>query len=454
MKTKPRLAVLLPLILLLFATLFQSQSSILEQTGQYQAAYRWLPWRHDLLEKAGISAAANGDFAGAIPFLKQARLKNSLTVQGQNTLANAYWLTDQPDLALAEWESLYIGANYNTEQLLQMIHLYHQRGDFLREADVAQTGLRFAPDVAEFYWRLGLLKIAESPLEAIPLFEQMRTLNPPPGYRLDELLLTLDRALLADSPAYRLAISAQALASLGEWTLAQAALERAIEIDAAYAPAWALLGETRQQTGTGDALEALEHAGLLDPLSATTQAHLGLYWQRQNDFEKSSQYFLQAARLDQNNPIWLMNLGALAFQKGDVPLSYAYYQGAVEIAPKDASVWRALALFCLKTEGCLEQDGYPAALKARMLDLQDWRNADILGQVLMALGQDESARVIYARAISLAPQEPAPRFHLGLLYLRHGNAKSARLYLQEALDLDPKGALAENIRHVIERYLP
>jgi tetratricopeptide (TPR) repeat protein len=454
MKKMPRHAVLIPLILLLLWTLFQSQNNFLEQNGRFLEAYRWQPWRVDLLEKAGLAAASGADYQAAIDLLLQARQRNALSLAGQQALAEAYLQTGQADLALNEFEQLVDGQAASPEVLLQMARLYHRRAEFHREAEIATLGASLAPDVAEFHWRFGLLKMAEAPLEAYPFLERVQALSPSPGYPARDLILVLDRASLVDSQSYRWTLSAQALASLGEWLLARQALERAVAFDPAYAPAWALLGEARQQTGVADSLPALEKALQLDPASASAYAYLGLYWQRQQDFIRAEQAFQRATALEPDNPYWLFNLGELALSRGQVPVAHAYFLQAVRVAPESALAWRALALFCLQTEGCLREDGLPAALKARNLAPDDWTSAETLGRVLMALGEEDSALALLARAVAMAPAESSPRFHLGLLYLRQGNPRLARQTLQEALALDPEGPLAETIRAVLARYLP
>lgn len=454
MEKRIRPAVLLPLILLLFVTLFHAYLLGLEKAERFQDAYRWQPWRGDLLEKAGFAAFAEADYDTAIASFLQARQNGALSAAGQRNLAEAYLQSGQPELALQEWEALLQNGLADEEILLTLSAAYHQRGDFEREAQILQRGIQSAPQNAEFHWRMGLLKLAEAPLEAFPFFERVQALDPQPGYPLRELILTLDRAILADSAAYRLTVSAQSLAALGEWQLARQGLERAVQADPAYAPAWGLLGEARQQTGSDQALPALQKSLQLDPTSASVYAYLGLYWQRRNDFVRASQAFRQALQWEPDNPVWWLNLGELAYRQGNLPDSYTYYLRATEIAPQDAGVWRALALFCLQTEGCLEQDGRPAALKAHSLEQDNWLNSDTLGQVLMALGHDVDARFFYERAIRLAPGQVAPRYHLGLLDLRQGEGDSARQNLQTALELDPNGPLAGAIRSVLERYLP
>jgi tetratricopeptide (TPR) repeat protein len=454
MNNKSRLAVILPLILLLFLTVYQSQVTTLEESGQFQAAYRLNPWRHDLLEKTALAQLESREFESAIPLFEQARLKNSLTSRGQLALADAYLQTGQPDLALAEWQALYARGVYDSQMLLQMARLYHQRGEFEREQQIAQAGIQSEPGLAEFYWRMALIKMAESPLEALPFLERVQALDPAPDYRAREFITALDQASLVDSPTYHLAASARILASIGEWDLAQAALERAIAADPEYALAWGLLGEIRQQTGRGEALEALERALWLEPASALNRVHLGLYWQRRGEYYKASQQFAEAARLEPNNPLWLVNLGQLSLLQGDVMQAHEYHLRATRAAPQDAFAWRSLALFCLQTESCLADETLQAAQSAYRLDLDDWRNADLLGQVFAARGDSQSALTFLSRAVELAPAEAAPRFHLGLLHLRNGDAQLARQTLQEALALDPDGPLADTIRSVIERYLP
>lgn len=454
MKIRPRLAVFSILILLLLLTLFPLFGYFLEKNGRFEDAYHFLPWRHDLLEKEGLLAISEDDYLRAIDFLEMARQKTVLTSNGQMALAQAFWYSEQADFALQEWETLFEKRVYSSEMLLNMAQIYHQHGNYDRELLICQTGVDKFPGLAEFTWRLGVLKMADSPLDSLPYFEQAQALNPLPAYHLTEFLSALYRASLSDDDAYQLTVSAQMLGSVNEWILAQQALERAVTETPTYGPAWALLGEARYQTGVGDAYAALERALIYAPDRILTRAYFGLYWQRRNDFQKAIVQFEQAARLDPQNPLWSMTLGELSYRQGDLIQSYAYYLLAVQSAPQDAAAWRALALYCVQTESYLNETGLLAALKANTLAPDDWLNPDALGQTLMALGQNESARRMFVRAMELAPDEPAPRFHQGLLFLRMGENGLARQHLRDALALQPQGELADDIQHVLKQYFP
>ncbi len=455
MKNKPPLKTFIPIILLLFGVTFQVHLVELERQSRFLEAYHWQPWRHNLLEQAGAFALSQNNPQQAIALLTQARQKNSLTPAGQLTLAEARWQNGQSQDALREWETLRAQNLLQDPQLLQrMARHYHQNAEFAREAEILQTGLALMPNQVDFLWQFGLLKMAESPLEAIPVFEQIRTLDAQTEYPLTDLLRSLDRASLNDSSAYQLTLSAQSLAALGEWNLARLALERATTNDPSYAPAWAMLAEARQQTAQPQALEALQRAIHLNPQEASAHAYLGLYWQRQNQPEKAALAFQRALELEPGNPYWLISLSETSFANGQLTAAYAYAIQSTRIAPQNADTWRALAFFCLRTEACLKQDGLSAALKVRQQTPNDWRSAHLLGQVFMALGEDSSARALLKRAIQLAPQEAAPRYHLGLLHLRRVETDLARENLQEAFLLAQGSPLAETIQRVMERYLP
>jgi tetratricopeptide (TPR) repeat protein len=453
MKNRPRLAVFLLLILLLLIVLFPLLGYFFEKKGKFIEAYRLLPWRHELLQEQGLLVAGHAPLEAIILF-QQARLNHALDVTGQLALAQAYHQTGQPDLALQEWESLFGQKKYTSAMLLLMAQIYHQRANYPRELEICQIGAQVFPDIAEFYWRMGLLKLADNPLLALGFFEQTQKLDPQPVYRFPELFLTLQRAALSEDLAYQLSISAQTLASFNEWTLAQQALEKAVAISPAYGPAWALLGEVRQQTGKGDAYIALKNALIFAPDLLLTRAYFGLYWQRRNDFQKALLQFEQAARLDALNPLWLMTIAELSFRQGAVEQSYQYYLRAVELAPEDAAPWRALALYCVQTEFCLKETGLNAALKANTLAPEDWRNPDALGQALMGLGQNESARRMFILSSQLAPEEPGPHFHYGLLLLRMQETDLAYQSLQKAKTLASSGPLAESIQNTLSRYFP
>jgi Flp pilus assembly protein TadD len=58
------------------------------------------------------------------------------------------------------------------------------------------------------------------------------------------------------------------------------------------------------------------------------------------------------------------------------------------------------------------------------------------------------------KAIALAPQEPAPHYHLALAYLESGKNALAYDKLLDTLALDPDGTYGWHAKRILEQYFP
>ena len=146
-----------------------------------------------------------------------------------------------------------------TAQVLSDRREYHQA------AQLWQQALEADPGSAHAHYQLGLIQSLTNPEEAADHLQQAIALDPGLEPSARKVLDALRQAKVVDDRAYQLTITGQAFASLEEWDLAQAALETAVGLDPEYAEAWAYLGEIRQQTGSGNSLDALREAVSLDP---------------------------------------------------------------------------------------------------------------------------------------------------------------------------------------------
>jgi tetratricopeptide (TPR) repeat protein len=282
---------------------------------------------------------------------------------------------------------------------------------------------------------------------------QAAALDPALDETVQSLRLELNRAFLEEDRAYQFTVSGRALASLGEWDLAAEAFRRAVEADAEYAEAWAWLGEARQQTGQ-DGRPQLARALLLNPQSASVHALDGLYWLRQGDPDRALSAYEKAAALEPENAAWQTALGDAATASGDMLAASEHYRRAVALAPEDPAAWRALALFCLENSTDVENTGLAAARHLLELAPGDWLTFDIAGRVATILVAYVEAETHLLKAIELAPQEPAPHFHLALAYLESGQAALAYDKLQDTLSLDPDGPYGWQAQRLLEQYFP
>lgn len=438
------------LILLLLISVYTTLGSYFQLSGQYELALVWVPWQPDRFEWAGVSAAKAGQAARAIELLRQARDTGRLSAEGRQLLGELLWQAGEQKNALLEWDIL-LQADAPSQALFERLSdAYLVWGRLDEESRLVIRGLALYPDSVKLTLRRARWLMTENPPQALPLLESLQSVD-----RRDagSLLSALKQALSEEDPAYQLTVCGRELASDGEWYLAERAFSRAIALDPTYAEAWGWLGQARQANGTPGALEALQQAVALNPQSASLYGQLGVYWQQQNRWAQAQSAFESAARLEPENPVWRAALGDVLAWGGDIPAAYAHYEAATQLAPHDASAWRNLALFCARHGSYLEESGLPAALKARALDKEDWRNSEALGRVLMALGQNESARRMLLEAIQQSPAQASPFYYLGLLYLRMERRPMAEQSLRLSLLLaQPKGTYADLAQRVLTRY--
>jgi tetratricopeptide (TPR) repeat protein len=419
-----------------------------------ELAARRLPWMPELYEMAGMAALQAGEYKYAISLLKTARLKSALTPDGQFALGEAYLSTNQPETALAEWQTLPNGHPATVRAAPYLADADHAQARFDDEERVLRQWLALDPQNADVHYRLGRLLFADAAPEAIALFEFAAAASPQFKPGADGLRVALKTALANPDPAARLASCGQTLAAMGEWHLALRAFDRATRMDAGNALAWAWLAETRQQLKEDQPLGALQRAIQLAPASAQIRAMLGLYWQRQGNWQEARAAFDEAARLEPQNAIWQISLGDVYVHLGNLMTALAYYQKATSLAPDNAQTWRALALFSLENGSDVDGIGRNAALRAYALDSENVQNLDILGRTLMATEQYDAAETFLVRAQAAAPQVAAPAYYLAFLYLETGKMDLAKKYFQLAQTLDPAGPIGGQATELLARYFP
>ena len=149
-----------------------------------------------------------------------------------------------------------------------------------------------------------------------------------------------------------------------------------------------------------------------------------------------------------------MALGSASEQTGDLVAAYEYYVHAVELAPDDASTWKALVAFSVNNEVDVDITGMPAARKLVGLAGDDWQSYDLAGQAEFALENFPAAIIYINKAIQMSPTQAAPALHLALVYLQTGEREQAYSYLSLAKTFDPNGPLGWQAGRLLEQYFP
>jgi tetratricopeptide (TPR) repeat protein len=420
-----------------------------EAAQAYASAAARIPWMPYLWENAGVKAMQGGDAENAIVFFNKAIEHRAISKLGWLYLGIAYQKRGELLMAVKAWEKA-LPLAQATSNLASAERLM---GNFAGAIEYWRANITLEPEDATAHYTLGLLLTAITPDIALPELMQAVKLNPDLDIPVQSLRNALNTAFLSDDLAYQFLVSGRALGALGEWDLAVEAFHNAIAERFNYADAWAWLGEAEQQQGL-DGKHDIEQALAFGPESAMVQGLYGMYLQRQGQPDAALAAFHKAADLEPSNPGWQMALGSATEQAGDLVGAYGYYFQAVELAPADASTWRALVTFSVTNNVDVEVTGLPAACKLVDLAPTDWRSYDLAGQAEFLLEDYIAAEIYLKKAIQMSPTQAAPALHLGLVYLQTSNLISAYSYLNLARTLDPNGPHGWQAGRLLEEYFP
>jgi tetratricopeptide (TPR) repeat protein len=211
------------------------------------------------------------------------------------------------------------------------------------------------------------------------------------------------------------------------------------------------MGEAEGQLGR-DGLTDLARALELDPSSAVVRGLRGLYWKRVQEFDRALVEEQIAAELEPSNPAWQAAIGESHYLLGDLATALLDFQHAVDLAPRDPTYLRLLAVFCAENSVHIEDIGIPAALKAVELKPGDPQMLDTLGWSYFASGKYTLAEQTLSEAVKSDPLNFSAHLHLAMTYLAVGRASEAYDELILVRDESRDDGLAAYADHLIGRY--
>ena len=382
------------------------------------------PWRTDLWEKAGHYALESGDTDLAISSFKEAASRGCLTLQGYQSMGDAYLAAGNPYTAVQVWQAA-ITIHSPSETLLSKIIPVQREMedpalvDSLKSLlNLQQSKGAFISEIFKTTSELGLLLAVENPAAASPYLLQAAELNPQ-NTTAGDLAFTIQRALTYQNPAYVLVFVGRELAKQGRWDLAKKAFQKTTIIQPDYAEAWAFLGESVQhlEDDTNEnPLDILEIALEIDPYSLSANLLTAAYWKRVGDPDQHYRYLINAAEIDPQNPKILVDLGDAVAVLGELEAGYDYHLEAIRITHSDPTYLRTLVDYCIRYNYLLDEVALPTAREAVIKENANAPSLDTMGQVLFRLGDIHNAHRFYTRSIIRDPDYAPAHFHLGLLY--------------------------------------
>ncbi len=417
-------------------------------------AAQHLPSRPELWGQAGSLALEGGDPQAAVQYFEHAA-RQALSPSGQLQLGEAYLQTGDRDSARLIWENLANQAQPVPEALEHLISFALEDGDFSGAISSLQALTILQADKAHNYYQLGLLIATRDPEASLVYLARAAELDSDYTARTRVLQRGISTSRLDDDPAYRLMGAGRALASLEEWLYAAEAFRQATILRPDYAEAWAYLGEALQHSPLADqsresGFPELEQALEIDPGSLSATTFLALYWQRQSRYDLALEAIQSAASLAPNNPVLQVELGNTLALQGDLEAAYLAYLQAIRLAPTDPGYYNYLVGFSLTYDYHVREVALPASRQALLLSPDDPASLDMMGQVLLQLGDLVNAERFFNRAIESDSEFPAAYLHQGMLYLLLNQGEQAYQSLSQAVRLAPltaAGKLAQKLLH-------
>lgn len=433
-------------------------------------AARRLPWRADLWELAGRYALQGGDYKTAIRYLEQANQNSStnhfstqddLSIQGLTDLGDAYHGAGNLPSAILAWQQAVAIRGSSSGLAERLAEAYLALGDYPAAMAELETLIFLQPDDAQAHYRLGLLIASEDPELALEHLKIAIGLDPALETQVSRIRRAVLSARFAEDQAYTLLAAGRALASLGEWELAEEAFREATLVRPEFAEAWAYLGESRQHLSVqgelseeGDGLAEIRKALELDPGSLAAHTFLALYWTRRAQYDLALESIRSAISLDPKSPVLYSELGRILAQSGNLYGAFSAYQQAIVLAPDDLTYTRLLVEFTLKYNFRIEQVTLPLARRLVILDPQDAANLDTMAKVLIELGDLAGAERFLSRALMADPDYAPAHLHMGLVHSLREDQAAALIEFRLAASLAPQSPTGEHALRMMETYLP
>ncbi len=412
-----------------------------------------IPDRAVYWEQAGQFAWVAGDPHSAIHYLQRAEAIEDLSIDGWIALGDSYQRTGEIAAATAAWEQAISRGGDPRTLYEQLSEIYQSEGNYSK-LYLALKNLAQVQPSPETFLQLGLLGAIFEPDAAFAYLTRAAELDPALAEPSEEMQRAIRRARLIDEdPAFLFTAVGRSLAAMGEWELAAQSFERAIEVNPAYAEAWAFLGEAQHKNGQ-EPLAALEQAYTLAPDSIAVNTFYALYWQRRGQPGRAVRLLQTAADQDPDNPALMAELGSAVAAAGDLETGLQLFLQAVAVEPQNIVFWRLLAGFSIANDLEIEEIGLPAARQAHFLDPADAAAIDLIGRSYMSLGNSVLAERFLLDALRVDPAYAPASLHLGMLYIGTGKTMQAREQLERVLVLAPDSTFSEQAERLLTLYIP
>jgi len=229
-------------------------------------------------------------------------------------------------------------------------------------------------------------------------------------------------------------------------------LQSALVKNPANADALVLLGSIENGDGeTQRAITSFAAAIKAQPNNPVGyQALAGLYG-RQNNYDEAIAILRKGIQEQPDVVSLQMALASILEQKGDYESAISEYTSILDKRPGDLIASNNLASLLLDHRSDLPSLERAQAIAAVLRNSQVPQFKDTLGWAKYHQGDYDGSVSLLEQAVAALPNQAAVRYHLGMSYAAVGRPEAASDELRKAIQLAPRGPLAEEIRAAVEK---
>lgn len=401
------------------------------------AAAQWFPRDPQFALRAGRELLSRPDSPAALCYFTRIISAYPQDASFLLDLGDAYWGAGQEPAAIQTWEQGRLSGAESDEFLTRLRTAYLDEKNWEKAAEVLTLWLERHDDL-EARYRLGLIRAALEPGDALPLLAGMEDAPAPLAQNAKSLEAVIRAAGAIGDPAYWYARTGEELIRLGEPALAVEALRRATEENPEYGDAYSLLGLAQETLGM-DPGESYQLGVQYAPDSAIACLLYGT-WLQKNGEPVLARWWLTRAWANKPGDWKIASaLAEACFESGELAGAEDWLARAVESGPEDPDAWMTMASFYIEHDLLVEENGIPAARKAVLLAPENARALDLLGYGWLKAGDFQEAKRFFQMSLSADPNSPETHLHLALLFLQEENAQDAAAELNRVISLDPEG---------------
>lgn len=377
---------------------YMQKNALKDAEYEFRAALKANPDFVRAWNNLGSTLAQAGDVKEGIGAFREGLKKAPADLQLRLNLGTALRTVGDSDGAITELRSVLLNSPNNPEIHYQIGLALREKGD--RDAAVAEfeMALQLDPEYREGYYSL--------------------------GQTLQQIAAALRRGRSSPVPEQKDLIERGLnLARRGDVHSAVEELRKAVAVDAGSPEAHFHLGAALWYAGQGaQAAEALDAALRLDPAAAPAVSLRGVVFRESGDLESARRMFQRAVALQPDSPTGYFDLALLFLRSRQLERALGQFEAGLNLPPAPGPA-----------------PDLDVATRELRAALQDSGSADgqvVLGRLLGYAGAD-SRDVIAAfeAALRLRPDSAAAHNSLGLVYLQTGDDAKAAASFREAIRL-------------------